>query len=271
MNGMKLGVCCLLAGLITAAAGSSATKPVKHFAVVFSGSGYYIVDFGEDRVEELKKKPTSGGGVDGIAGVTWSWTLKTVASKAGDKPVRHDRAILQASFRTAGRFLIYSFFRDGEMSEREIECDCVDHRRTFDGKQRAALRGDWVKWNPRLTYDKDGVFFSARIPSSLAPATVACYHSIYEGFQVYDPSYVPTTVLFEPESVFRRRLGGKSYEETKERPINLPRSHAFDRPQAHTVSGKVRSAITVTRISDETWRKRAKEYRTSPEFGTSND
>ena len=268
MKRMKLGVCSLLAGLVTAAAGSGATKPVKHFAVVFSGSGSYTVDFGEDRFEELRKKPTSGGGVDGKASITWSWTLKTVASRSGDKPVRHDRALLQASYEMSGQFLVYSFFRQGEMSERPIACnDFVGNHRTFDGKERASLRGDWVKWNPALTYNRKSVSFSARFPGSLAPSTVACYHSVYE--DVDSPGYVPGLVNYS-EKAFNRRVG-KSYDTWISESINLPRSHAFDVPQAHTVSGQMKSTITITRISEEAWRKRAKEYRESPKFGVSND
>ena len=178
MNGMRPVVCCLLAGLVTAAAGSGATKPVKHFAVVFSGSGSYTVDFGEDRFEELKKKPTSGGGVDGKASITWSWTLKTVASRTGDKPVGHDRAILQASYELSGKFLVYSFNGRREMSERPIACNIRGNYRTFDGEERASLRGDWVKWNPALTYNRKSVSFSARFPGPWPrprwPATTAC-------------------------------------------------------------------------------------------------
>ena len=272
MNGMKPVVCCLLAGLVTAAAGSGATKPVKHFAVVFSGSGSYTVDFGEDRFEELRKKPTSGGGVDGKASITWSWTLKTVASRTGDKPVGHDRAVLQASYdRRGGRFLVYSFNGRRELSERPIECNFGGNYRTFDGEDRAAFRGDWVKWNPGLEYDRDDVSFSARIPQSLAPPNLACYHTTSEGVSKSGASdaYVPSTVSY-PESAFNSRVG-KSYAKTRKGSINLPRSHAFDVPQAHTVSGEWQETISITRISDETWRKRVKEYRESPKFGVSND
>jgi hypothetical protein len=267
---MKLVVGCLLAGLVTAATGSSANSPTKRFAVVFSGSGSYSVDFGDDRLEEVKKKPTSGGGVDGKASVAWSWTLRTVASQSGDKPVLHDRAILQASYRTSGGFLVYSFFRDGEMSERPIVCDYEGNRRTFDGKQRAAFRGDWVKWNPRLTYDIDSVSFSARIPSSLAPSIVGCYHSIYEGMED-ENAYVPSRISYN-ELAFNRRVG-KSYRGTAQKSINLPRGHQriVDIPQLHTVSGEVQSEILVTRIIEETWRKRTKQYRESPKFRASTD
>lgn len=265
---MRFIVCFLLAGLVAAGTGSSANSPVKRFAVVFSGSGSYSVDFGEDRLEEVKKKPTSGGGVDGKASVTWSWTLITVASQSGDKPVLHDRAIFQGSYRTSGGFLVYSFVRDGEMSERPIECDWGGNRRTFDGKQRAAFRGDWVKWSPFLNYDADSVTFNRRIPTSLAPSTVACYHSIYEGMEDSN-AYAPTTVAY-PESAFDLALW-KTYVKSTEKSINLPRGHQkiVDIAQLHTVSGENKSAIIVNRISDDVWRKRAKQYRESPKFRTS--
>ncbi len=270
MNGMKLLVYCVFAGLVTAAAGSGATTPVKHFAVVLQGSGSYTVDFGEDRFEELKKKPTSGNGVDGKASVSWSWTLKTVASKAGDKPVLHNRAILQASYQLGGGFLTYSFFRQGEMSESPIACDYGGNHRTFDGKERAAFRGDWVKWNPYLSYNRDSVTFNRRIPTALAPTLVACYHDAFEG-QDGAGGYVPST--FDYNDLAFRRPVGKSYFSTFEKTINLPRGHSriVDIPQLHTVSGNVRSTIRITRIADHTWRNRSKEYRESPKFGTSDD
>lgn len=259
---MKLVVCCLLAGLVTAAAGTSANSPTKYFAVVYWGSGSYSVDYGDDR---LKPNVTTSFGVDGKASVTWSWTLHTVASRSGDKPVHNDRAILRGSYQMSGQIFSYTI-QMGQLEEDPPACTTGGSHRTFDGKDRPANRGDWVKWNPGLTYDDAEVSFSARIPTSLAPGSVACYHSVFEGQEATN-AYVPSGFDY-PESAFVLRVG-KSYEKTLDRSIDLPLRHdrLVDIAQLHTVRGEVQSAIRVTRISEDTWRKRAKEYRESPKFG----
>ena len=78
----------LLAALVVAAPSSGAQPKVLYYEVDFAGSGSYVVDYSKDR---LRKGLTSAIGVDGQESHTWSWEIRSLAKRIGQKPAVLDR------------------------------------------------------------------------------------------------------------------------------------------------------------------------------------
>jgi hypothetical protein len=258
---MRFVVCGLLAALMTAAAGASANSQTQYYSVEFSGSGTYAVDYGDDRLQE---NIFTGAGVDGKEALTWSWRVTTLATRSGQNPIQHARAILQASFVGSGNVLSWRV-QMAELPEDPMECKDQGSHGTWDGSQAPGPKGDRVTWRVPIHYGTKRADFGDRLPSSLAPETVACYHSPSEGLE---DAWIPSSMRY-PGSAFGRAIGA-SYSRTDRYAVDLRGDHGrvVDLNQLHTVRGRAQQTIRITRISEQTWRQRSKQFRRAPKFRT---